>query len=92
MSNRNLLVKDGLNTSSIDWEQTKNTTKNLTKSIEFNSVKNSMNKSKSKNKNTICFSNLKQQQINLKFENEQWTPCSFCCKSIKNKFNQMYKK
>ena len=92
LSNRNLLVKDGLNTSSIDWEQTKNTTKNLTRSREFNSVKNSMNKSTSKNKNTICFRNLKQQQINLKFENEQWTPCSFCCKSIKNKINQMYKK
>ena len=55
---------------------------------EFNSMKNSRNK----NNNTICFRNLKQQQINLKFENEQWTPCSFCCKNLKNKINQMYKK
>ena len=88
LSNRNLLLKDGLNASSVDWEQSKN----VRSSREFNSVKNSMNKSKNKNKNTICFRNLKQQQINLKFENEQWTPCSFCCKSIKNKINQMYKK
>ncbi len=88
LSNRNLLLKDGLNASSVDWEQTKN----MRSSIEFNSVKNSMNKSNNKNKKTLCFRNLKQQQINLKFENEQWTPCSFCCKSIKNKINQMYKK
>ena len=90
LSNRNLLLKDGLNASSIDWEQTKNTTK---KNINNTKEKDSINKSSNnKNKNTVCFRNLKQQQINLKFENEQWTPCSFCCKNIKNKINQMYKK
>ena len=90
LSNRNLLLKDGLNASSLDWEQTKNTTKNNINSREFNSLKNSVNKNK--NKNTICFRNLKQQQINLKFENEQWTPCSFCCKTIKNNFNKINNK
>ena len=90
LSNRNLLLKDGLNASSIDWEQTKNSTK---KNINNTKEKDSINKSSNnKNKNTVCFRNLKQQQINLKFENEQWTPCSFCCKNIKNKINQMYKK
>ena len=90
LSNRNLLLKDGLNASSIDWEQTKNSTK---KNINNIKEKDSINKSSNnKNKNTVCFRNLKQQQINLKFENEQWTPCSFCCKNIKNKINQMYKK
>ena len=80
LSNRNLLLKDGLNVSSVDLEQTKNNINYR----EFNSMKNNRNK----NNNTICFRNLKQQQINLKFENEQWTPCSFCCKTIKN----IYKK
>ena len=90
LSNRNLLLKDGLNASSIDWEQTKNSTK---KNINNTKEKDSINKSSNnKSKNTVCFRNLKQQQINLKFENEQWTPCSFCCKNIKNKINQMYKK
>lgn len=80
LSNRNLLLKDGLNVSSVDLEQTKN---NMN-SREFYSMK----KRKNKINNTMCFRNLKQQQINLKFENEQWTPCSFCCKTIKN----IYKK
>ena len=90
LSNRNLLLKDGLNASSIDSEHTKNSTK---KNINNTKEKDSINKSSNnKSKNTVCFRNLKQQQINLKFENEQWTPCSFCCKNIKNKINQMYKK
>jgi hypothetical protein len=80
LSNRNLLLKDGLNVSSVDLEQTKNNMNYR----EFNSMKNSKNR----NNNTICFRNLKQQQINLKFENEQWTPCSFCCKTIKNIYNK----
>ena len=80
LSNRNLLLKDGLNVSSVDLEQTKNNMNYR----EFNSMKNSRNK----NNNTICFRNLKQQQINLKFENEQWTPCSFCWKTIKNIYNK----
>ena len=76
----------------MDWEQTKNSTKNNINinSREFNSLKNSMNKNKSKN--TVCFRNLKQQQINLKFENEQFSPCSFCCKTIKNKINKISNK
>lgn len=92
LSNGNLLLKDGLNASSMDWEQTKNSTKNNINinSREFNSLKNSMNKNKSKN--TVCFRNLKQQQINLKFENEQFSPCSFCCKTIKNKINKISNK
>ena len=45
-----------------------------------------------KNKNDISFRNLKQQQINLKFENDQWSPCSFCCKTIKNNFNKINNK
>ena len=84
LSNRNLLIKDGLNTSSVDWEQPKNITKKKINS-NFNSLKNSVNKTN--NKKTLCFRNLKQHQINLKFENEQWTPCSFCCKNIKTKVN-----
>ena len=80
LSNRNLLLKDGLNVSSVDLEQTKNNMNYR----EFNSMKNSKNR----NNNTICFRNLKQQQINLKFENEQLTPCSFCCKTIKNIYNK----
>ena len=78
LSNRNLLLKDGLNISSVDLELSKN---NMN-SRDFNTIKNH------RNNNTLCFRNLKQQQINLKFENEQWTPCSFCCKTIKN----IYKK
>ena len=88
LSNRNLMLKEGLNASSAELEQTKNTTKTKMNSKEFNSLKSSINN----NKNTICFRNLKQQQINLKFENEQWTPCSFCCKTIKNKINEISKK
>ena len=77
LSNRNLLLKDGLNVSSVDLEQTKN---NMNYTMKNSRIKN--------NNNTICFRNLKQQQINLKFENEQWTPCSFCCKTIKNIYNK----
>ena len=93
LSNRNILLK-----STIECEQTKNKTKNLNTitSKDLNSLKNSVNKSsRNKNinkKNTVCFRNLKQQQINLKFENEQWSPCSFCCKSFKNKINTAYNK
>ena len=90
LSNKNLLLKDGLNASSLDFEQIKNTTKNNINSREFISLKNSVNKNK--HKNPVYFSNLKQQQINLKFENEQWTPCSFCCKTIKNNFNKINNK
>ena len=91
LSNGNLLLKDGLNASSLDWEQNKNSTK---KNINNTKEKNNLNKTSNNNNNnkTVCFRNLKQQQINLKFENEQWTPCSFCCKNLKNKINQMYKK
>jgi hypothetical protein len=92
LSNRNLLLKVGLNASSIEWEQSKTTTKNNINSKEFNSLKNSVNKNNNRNRNTVCFRNLKQQQINLKFENEQWSPCSFCCKNIKTKINKMYNK
>ena len=76
--------KDGLNISSIDYDQTKNTTKTI------NSVKSSM--IKGKNKNTICFRNVKQNQVNLKFENEQWSFCSFCCKNMENKINEICEK
>ena len=107
LSNRNLLRKEGLTASSVDFEQTKNSTKNININKEANSMKNSMNQSNqkiniknnnnnkndnSKKKSNIFFRNVKQQQINLKFENEQWTPCTFCCKNIKNKINQMYSK
>ena len=92
LSNRNLLLKVGLNASSIEWEQSKTATKNNINSKEFNSLKNSVNKNNNRNRNTVCFRNLKQQQINLKFENEQWSPCSFCCKNIKTKINKMYNK
>ena len=83
-SNVNILLKDGLNNSSVDWEQSKTHKKNI--SSNFNSLKNSVNKPK--NQKTVCFRNLKQHQINLKFENEQWSPCSFCCKNIKNNVNK----
>ena len=76
--------KDGLNISSIDYDQTKNTTKTI------NSVKSSM--IKGKNKNTICFRNVKQNQVNLKFENEQWSFCSYCCKNMENKINEICEK
>ena len=85
LSNRNILLKDGLTTSSVDWEQTKNKVKNNLNSKLFNSLKNNVNNSKKKS--TVCFRNLKQQQINLKYENEQWSPCSFCCK-FTNKANK----
>ena len=52
LSNRNLLLKDGLNASSLDWEQTKNSTKNNINSREFNSLRNSMNKKIIKKLNT----------------------------------------
>ena len=38
LSNRNLLLKVGLNASSIEWEQSKTTTKNNINSKEFNSL------------------------------------------------------
>ena len=88
LSTRNLLIKDA---SSVDWEQTKNTTNKNLNIKDFKSLKDNVNNNQIK-KNTVYFRNLKQQQINLKFENEQWSPCSFCCKSIKNKINKVYNK
>ena len=80
LSNRNLLLKDGLNASSIDWEQTKNSTKNNINSREFNSLKNSMNKNiikkldKNNNINSInkinkTYSNNNKNKNNLCFRN-----------------------
>ena len=84
VSTRNLLLKEN---SFVKGEQTKNTNNRNLNLKEFKSLKDNANNNKKK-KNTVCFRNLKQQQINLKFENEQWSPCSFCCKSIKNKINK----
>ena len=86
-SNRNLLLKDRLTASSVDWEQTKNTTNNNLNSKDLKDSTNSKNVNSNTKRNNVCFRNLKQQKINLKIENEQWNPCSFCCKSISNKIN-----
>ena len=77
LSNRNLLLKDGLNASSLDWEQTKNSTKNNINSREFNSLKNSMNQkiikklNKNNNINKInnTYSNNNKNKNNLCFRN-----------------------
>ena len=87
LSNRNLLLKDRLTASSVDWEQTKNTTNNNLNSKDLKDSTNSKNVNSNTKRNNVCFRNLKQQKINLKIENEQWNPCSFCCKSISNKIN-----
>ena len=83
LSNRNILLKDRLNASSLDCEQTKNSTRNNINSREFNSLKNS--RTNNKGKNNTRFRNLIEKQVNLKFENEQFSPCSFCCKVFQNK-------
>ena len=81
LSNRNISLKDGLNASSFDCSL-----RNNVGSREFNSLKNSMTK---KGKKNVCFRNLIEKQINLRFENEQFSPCTFCCKTFKNKINDI---
>ena len=88
LSNRNLLLKEGLKMSINELDQSKQ----ITRQNQSFSLKNGINKKKETNNNTIKFRNLKQQQINLKFENEQWSPCSFCCKTLQKKINKIYNK
>ena len=64
--------------------------KTIKNSHEFNSIKNM--KSKGKKSNTVYAKNLRQKQVNLKLENEQFSICSFCCKNIENKINDLCQK
>ena len=67
--------------ASIEFEQTKLTTK----------TKNSVKSSK-KNRNSVCINNIKKNQINLKFEKENWSICSYCCKNMENKIGEICQK
>ena len=104
-NNKNMSFKDGMSSNEGSQTQTKNTmktsnegsqtqTKNTMKTIknshEFNSIKNM--KSKGKKSNTVYAKNLRQKQVNLKLENEQFSICSFCCKNIENKINDLCQK
>lgn len=83
-SSRNTNIKEGLNISSIDCDQsqTKFTNKTILNAHELNSVKSNKNKEKKRNKENIR--NKKEKQINLKLENEQqYSFCSICCKDVK---------
>ena len=83
-SSRNTNIKEGLNISSIDCDQsqTKFTNKTILNAHEINSVKSNKNKEKKRNKENIR--NKKEKQINLKLENEQqYSFCSICCKDVK---------
>ena len=79
LSNRNLLLKDGLNASSLDWEQTKNSTKNNINSREFNSLRNSMNKKIIKKLNTKNNIN----KINNTYSNNNKNKNNLCFRNLK---------
>ena len=90
ISNRNTSFKDGLNISSNDCDltQTKFTNKTIVNTHDVNSVKNT--KAKGKKRNTVCATNIKRTQLNLKIEDEQqYSLCNFCCKNMDNKINEI---
>ena len=90
ISNRNTSFKDGLNISSNDCDltQTKFTNKTIVNTHDVNSVKNT--KAKGKKRNTVCATNIKRTQLNLKIEDEQqYSVCNFCCKNMENKINEI---
>ena len=90
ISNRNTSFKDGLNISSNDCDltQTKFTNKTIVNTHDVNSVKNT--KVKGKKRNTVCATNIKRTQLNLKIEDEQqYSLCNFCCKNMENKINEI---
>ena len=91
-SNRNFSLKDGLNISSNEGSQTqtKNTGKTIKNSHELNSIKN--NKIKEKKRNTLNTKNIKEKQVNLKIENEQYSIYSYCCKNFEKKVTDIFQK
>ena len=92
ISSRNMNLKDGLNISSNDCDlsQTKFTNKTIVNSHEKNSVKST--KIKGKEKNTVYRNNVKKNEMRLKIEDEQqYSFCSFCCKNMQNKINDIFK-
>ena len=91
-SNRNFSLKDGLNISSNEGSQTqtKNTGKTIKNSHELNSIKN--NKAKEKKRNTLNTKNIKEKQVNLKIENEQYSIYSYCCKNFEKKVTDIFQK
>ena len=87
MSNRNMILKDGLNISSNECEQTTN--KTILNTHELNSNKS---KEKEKKRNNIGIKN-KKKEVNLKIEDEQtYSFCSICCKNMERKINQILPK
>jgi hypothetical protein len=90
ISSRNMHLKDGLNISSNDCDlsQTKFTNKTIVNSHERNSIKST--KIKGKEKNTVYRNNVKKNEMKLKIEDEQqYSFCSFCCKNMQNKINDI---
>ena len=87
ISNKNMSFKDGMSSNEGSQTQTKNTVKTIKNSHEFKSIKN--NKPKGKKINTVYAQNLRQKQVNLKLEDEQYSICSYCCKNIENKINDL---
>jgi len=85
----NIQLKEGLNISSNEGSQTqtKNTMKTVINSHELNSAKN--NKAKGKQKNTVYAKNIREKQVSLKLENEQYSIYSYCCKNLENKINDI---
>ena len=90
ISNKNMSFKDGMSSNEGSQTQTKNTVKTIKNSHEFKSIKN--NKPKGKKSNTVYAQNLRQKQVNLKLEDEQYSICSYCCKNIENKINDLCQK
>ena len=87
MSNRNMILKDGLNISSNECEQTTN--KTILNTHELNSNKS---KEKENKRNNIGIKN-KKKEVNLKIEDEQtYSFCSICCKNMERKINQILPK
>ena len=87
MSNRNIILKDGLNISSNECDQTTN--KTILNTHELNSNKS---KEKEKKRNNIGIKN-KKKEVNLKLEDEQtYSFCSICCKNMERKINQILPK
>ena len=87
ISNKNMSFKDGYSSNEGSQTQTKNTMKTIKNSHEFKLTKN--NKPKGKKSNTVYAQNLRQKQVNLKLEDEQYSICSYCCKNIENKINDL---
>ena len=92
-SNKKFSLKDGLNISSNEGSQTqtKNTGKTIINSHELNFIKNN-NKVKEKKRNTLNTKTIKQKQVNLKLENEQYSIYSYCCKNLEKKVTDIFQK